>query len=108
MAVAGLPSGTDRANSGLVWQLIRFVIDNSWNVPQEQFHIKTRQGMKIEHYYSDGRHWIFNGGDSMLRIMSPDGNFRKAWIFQGGAALEYHSQWPSQYPNMHSILEAHS
>jgi len=63
---SGLAINTGTLRNGLSWQLIRFVLDQSWSVPEEQFHIKTRQGMKIEHYYADGRRWEFGGGDSML------------------------------------------
>ena len=46
--------------SGNRWQIIEFVIDKSWDVPRDTWHIKTRAGQKIEHFYRDGRHWAFN------------------------------------------------
>ena len=64
--------------------------------------------MKIEHYYADGRRWEFGGGDSMLRVYSNDGGFRRSWIFSGGYTLEYYTQSPSQFSSMDQILAAHS
>jgi len=89
----GLPNdsgiGVDQGvlPSSNIWQIIWFVIDNSWDVPQDQWHIKTRAGEKIHHFYPDGRHWAFNGGDIMLRVMSPD------YSWQQGAIITNQGQW---------------
>lgn len=105
---SGLGINTGSLPSGLIWQTIKFVIDQSWDIPQDHWHIKTRQGMKIDHYYPDGRHWSFGEGDLMLRIMSPDGSYRRSWIFSGGSLLDYESQWPSEYPSFEAILHDHA
>jgi hypothetical protein len=104
---SGLAVNTGTLPNGLIWQMLRFVIDNSWDLPSDHHHIKTRQGMKIDHVYADGRTWAFNGGDAMLRVMAADGSYRNAWIFSGGSVLDYDSQWPSRFESMPGILQAH-
>lgn len=110
----GLPNDSGIAldqgylRSGNFWQVIEFLIDCSWDVPEDGWHIKTRQGVKIQHFYSDGRHWAFNGGDKMLRIISPDYHYYGVWAVVGGQLLEYWSQQPSQYPSIDYILKQHS
>ena len=93
--------------SGNLWQVIEFLIDCSWDNPQDSWHIKTRAGVKIEHYYSDGRHWTFNGGNKMVRVMSPDNTYRKAWIIKGGPILDYWAQEPTEYSSIEEILSKH-
>lgn len=109
----GLPNdsgiGVDQGylDSGNIWQAIWFVIDKSWDVPQDQWHIKTRAGEKIQHFYNDGRHWGFCGGDMMVRVMAPDNSWQDAWIVQGGRILDYWSQQPSGYGSIEHILATH-
>jgi hypothetical protein len=73
--VVGLPNDSGiavtqgRTPRGSRWQFIRFVTDESWDRPQDGFHIKTRQGVGIEYRGPDGRQWKFNGGDVMLRVL---------------------------------------
>lgn len=105
---SGLAINTGVLPSGLIWQTVGFVIDKSWDLPQDQFHIKTRAGMKIDHFYRDGRSWAFNGGDSMLRLMSPDGSYRRSWMTVGGNLLEYWEQCPSEYDSYEHILHDHA
>lgn len=105
---SGLAVNTGMLSSGLIWQFIRFVVDQSWDIPQDHWHIKTRQGMKIDHFYADGRHWGFGDGDRMVRLMSPDGSFRRSWIVVGGTVFDYWTQSPSDYPNVETILAHHS
>jgi peptidase E len=93
--------------SGNRWQVIDFVIDNTWSVPSEAYHVKTRFGARIEHIYPDGRHWRFNGGDRMVRVMSPDGNFNEAWCVLGGQMFHYWTQRPSRYHSTAHILSEH-
>lgn len=112
--VFGLPNDSGLAvdqgflDSGNIWQLIEFVIDTSWDIPNEQFHIKTRQGMHIEHYYADGRHWTFKHGDRMVRVMSQDDHYQGAWIvLANGQIIDYWSQNPSLYPSIEAIFASH-
>lgn len=105
---SGLAINQGTLSSGLIWQLIRFVIDNSWDYPSDGFHIKTRQGMKIEHRYADGRSWNFTGGDAMLRVMANDGSYRRSFMFVQGHTLDYSDQLPSSFSSMGEILHAHS
>ncbi|MBI2943355.1 MAG: hypothetical protein HYY25_04070 [Candidatus Wallbacteria bacterium] len=105
---SGLGINTGVLPSGLIWQLIRFVVDTSWDLPNDQWHIKTRQGMKIDHFYADGRHWAFSEGDQMLRIMSGDGSFRRAWIGTGGHVVDYWTQEPAGYSDFGAILHDHA
>lgn len=93
--------------SGNIWQAYEFVIDNSWDIPNEAFHIKTRQGAKIDHFYRDGRHWSFDGGDMLVRVESQDGRFREAWIRSGGSWLHYGTQTPSRFGSAEQILASH-
>ena len=77
--VVGLPNDSGiavcggRTPGGARWQFIRFVIDESWDRPEDAWHIKTRQGVGIEHRGADGRAWKFNGGDVLLRILRDGG-----------------------------------
>jgi hypothetical protein len=92
--------------SGNIFQVIWFVIDKSWDVPHHQFHIKTRHGVKIQHVYNDQRHWSFNGGDMMVRIMSPDGVWQDVTIITNqGQFIDYWTQWPSEYHSLEEILQ---
>ncbi|MCP4876510.1 MAG: hypothetical protein GY896_13700, partial [Gammaproteobacteria bacterium] len=77
---AGIASNQGFLPSGNKWQVLQFIIDNSWDLPEDSFHIKTRQGMCIEHIYNDGRKWTFNGGDVMVRVFSPDYSYQGTWI----------------------------
>ncbi|MBI2267278.1 MAG: hypothetical protein HYU64_19290 [Armatimonadetes bacterium] len=111
--VFGLPNDSGIAvdqgllPSGNFWQVIWFVIDNSWDIPQHAWHIKTRRGEKIHHFYNDGRHWCFNGGDMLVRIMSPDGHLQDNTIITSqGHIIDYWSQGPSEYHNIEHILAA--
>jgi hypothetical protein len=106
---SGLASNQGVLGSGNKWQILQFIIDNSWDVPDEQFHIKSRQGMRIEHYYRDGRKWTFNGGDMMVRVFSPDYRYQGAWILQphNPVVYDYWTQRPSGYRNVQHILASH-
>lgn len=113
--VFGLPNDSGLAvsqgylHSGNIWQIIEFIVDKTWDIPQEAFHIKTRQGMNVEHYYADGRHWSFAGGDRLIRVMSQDNQYLGAWIapkYEHGLT-DYWSQKPSGYGSIEHILASH-
>lgn len=94
--------------SGNIWQVIWFVTDESWDVPEDQWHIKTRAGEKIQHYYNDGRHWGFAGGDKLVRVMSPDSSWQDAWIISAdGHFTHYWTQRPSGYTSIEQVLGDH-
>lgn len=78
---------------GNPWQLTRFVVDTSWDKPEDAWHVRTRQGAKIDHFYADGRHWAFNEGDWILRVWRTDGG-GEAWIGSNGRVLAYGTQQP--------------
>lgn len=102
---SGIAADQGYLPSGNIWQMIEFIIDNSWDLPNDGFHIKTRQGLDIEHYYSDGRDWTFHHGDMMIRVMSPDNRFMKAWILQQGRGIfDYWTQEWSGYYRVEDIL----
>jgi hypothetical protein len=90
--------------SGNVWQVYEFVTDNSWDLPNDAHHIKTRQGAGIEHVYPDGRHWTFRGGDLLVRVESQDGQFQQAWMRSGGSWLHYWTQMPAWHHSVEEIL----
>ena len=94
--------------SGNIWQVIRFITDNSWDIPSDQFHIKTRHGMKIQHIYPDGRNWAFDGGDSLVRIQSRDNSRNEAYIMPANGPI--HDYWlghRTDFSNIGDILAAH-
>jgi hypothetical protein len=76
---SGIAVNEGTTPAGTFWQYLQFITDNSWDRPEDQWHIKTRQGVKIEHRYPDGRDWKLNGGDAMLRVIYADGK-QEAWI----------------------------
>jgi hypothetical protein len=109
----GLPNDSALAlhqgilDSGNFWQIIHFVVDRSWSVPRHAVHIRTRMGETIQHFYNDGRHWAFNGGDTLVRIMSPDGLWQKIVIFTAqGSYIDYWTQGHSYYSSVQEILES--
>ncbi len=113
--VFGLPNDSGIASnqgflpSGAKWQVLQFIIDNSWDIPEDSFHIKTREGIRIGHVYNDGRQWTFNGGDVMVRVFSPDYSYQGAWIItpDNPTVTDYHSQSPSRFVNIDHILAEH-
>lgn len=91
--------------SGNIFQMIWFITDKSWDVPQHQWHIKTRKGVSICHYYNDGRHWAFNGGDVMVRVMSQNNLWQDITIITNqGRFIDYWTQWPSEYRSIEQIM----
>jgi hypothetical protein len=111
----GLPNDSGIASSqgwtpgGNFWQLMHFITDNSWDIANQQFHIKTRQGMGIEHVLPDIRTWTFNGGDTMLRIQSPDCEYQQAWIIpaSGGPVYDWWTQQPTFFSNIEDMIHHH-
>ena len=92
---------------GNLWQAIEFVIDNSWDDPTESFHVKTRHGAKIEHFFPDGRHWSFGGGDHLVRIRSHDFGFDESWILTGGQVIHYGTGARDGYHGIEHLIAAH-
>lgn len=105
---SGIETSQGVLDSGLTYQIIEFLIDKSWDAPHEAFHIKTRQGTKIDHFYPDGRHWAFDGGNLMVRIIDPADNDERAYIVVGGNILDYWSQAPAPFGSVEHILESYS
>lgn len=93
--------------SGNHWQALDFVIDQSWDRPEDQWHIRTRNGALIDHYYPDGRHWAFRDGHALLRIQSQDRRYDESWIAAGGRIYHYASQQPAPYGSFGEILGSH-
>lgn len=87
------------------WQHIEFITDQSWDKPEDHWHIKTRQGLKIEHPYADGRDWKFESGDRLVRVFYRDDGW-EAWIKRPEfpVYLEYGSQQPTGYASAEDIL----
>ena len=106
---AGIASNQGFLPSGNKWQVLQFIIDNSWDFPEDSFHIKTRQGIGIEHIYYDGRKWSFNGGDVMVRVFSPDYSYQGAWIIMpnNSTVFDYWSQSPSRFVNIDHVMAEH-
>ncbi|MBI2566666.1 MAG: hypothetical protein HYV63_06505 [Candidatus Schekmanbacteria bacterium] len=106
---SGIASNQGVLPSGNRWQVLQFIVDQSWDRPRDAFHIKTRMGMRVEHIYRDGRKWIFGGGDALVRVISPDYRYQGAWILQPNSPVifDYWSQQPSGYHNLGHILSSH-
>jgi hypothetical protein len=105
---SGIAVSQGQLPSGNTWQVIDFILDTTWDLPKDAWHIKTRMGQKIEHYYADGRHWSFNHGDRMVRVISPDGHWHDAWVITHGQhILHYATQQPTFFHNVEHILRSH-
>ncbi len=111
--IFGLPNDSGLAvdqgylPSGNFWQVIEFLIDSSWDIPEDGWHVKTRQGMKIKHFYSDGRDYTFDNNEKMVRIISPDGHYNRAWIQSSQGFLDYWSQSHGEFHNVEHVLHSH-
>lgn len=110
--VFGLPNDSGLAVNqgwtarGNFWQRIRFIVDTSWDRAEDQHHIQTRQGLKIVHRYADGREWVYNGGDALLRVIFPDGIHQRAWIgspYQP-SLVDYWTQEPTELHSFDEVL----
>ena len=105
---SGLYLDQGKLPSGNLWQVIETVIDESWDAPSDQFHIKTRQGVRIENAYCDGRQWVFQGGNQIVRIQSPDLKFHEIFIKNSdGPLIHYWSQKPSVFTSVEGVLAAY-
>jgi peptidase E len=109
-AVFGLPNDSGLAVSegkthwGKVWQVIETVIDTSWDNPEDAWHIKTRQGILVQHFYPDGRHWGFRGGDKIVRIFHDDGGVEAFLVTSNAPIRDYWSQNFTSFANVEHIL----
>ncbi|RME89030.1 MAG: hypothetical protein D6785_00270 [Planctomycetota bacterium] len=101
---SGIAVQEGRLPSGHFWQIMEFVIDNTWDHPQDHWHIKTRQGLKIVHKYKDGRDWHFNHGDFMVRVIAHDNSWQRGWIYNAGGLFDYESQHQIPYVPMDHLL----
>ncbi|HEY3354898.1 MAG TPA: Type 1 glutamine amidotransferase-like domain-containing protein [Polyangia bacterium] len=109
--VFGLPNDAGVAvtrgytGQGNYWQLIQLIVDKSWDRAEDAWHIKTRQGMPIEHRYADGRDWRFYGGEVVLRVFYQGGGW-EAWIKRPDVPVfhEYGSQRECRYRSVEEIL----
>ncbi len=104
---SGIEANQGPLGNGALYQIIDFIIDRSWDRPEDQWHIKTRAGTKIDHFYPDGGHWAFNAGDKLVRILYPNG-FYKAWTICGGKIMYYRSTNRAPYSSIQQILEANA
>ena len=94
-------------SSGNIWQVYEFVLDRTWDIPNEQFHIRTRHGGLIEHFDPEGRHWGFDAGDHLVRIQSQDGRYDEGWIVSRGSVLNYWTRQQSRFSSVAEILASH-
>jgi len=105
---SGLLISQGQLPSGNLWQLVQFIIDKSWDDPKDGWHIKTRMDQKIDHVYPDGRNWSFGGGERMLRVISPDGNWQDAWMeVHHSPLLHYGTQLPTFHRSFDDVLSTH-
>jgi hypothetical protein len=102
---AGLAITQGFLPSGNIWQVICCAIDCSWDRPEDQWHIKTKQGVRIEHHYHDGRRWTFNGGDMLIRVFSADNDWQDITIVTPqGQHWDYWKQQPIPPRSLPAIL----
>jgi hypothetical protein len=102
---SGLAVSEGQTSTGRYWQLVHMITDCSWALPADAGHVKTRQGMLIQHCYPDGRHWAFNGGDTLLRLRA-DG-YDEAFILTPGAPIrDYWTQEWAPFASVDEILAA--
>ncbi len=105
---SGLAIRDTRTASGLSCQIIECIIDDSWDQPKDQWHIKTRQGLNIQHLFADGRHWGFNDGDRVLRIFPAEGTPLQTYIvMKNGVVIDYASRKPADFDGLDNILRSH-
>jgi len=104
---AGINADWGMLPSGNIWQAYEFVIDKSWDDPGDEWHVKTRSGATIEHFDAEGRHWSFSGGDMLIRVESPDGRYKDAWMTSGGRLVHYWSRQPSRFGSVEDVLASH-
>jgi hypothetical protein len=111
--VFGLPNdsalavSTGQTPAGRTWQCIEIVVDNSWDRPGDAWHIKTRQGVLVQHVLPDGRGWRFGGGDRVARLLGPDGTATEALVFPaGGPAHEHRTGRPVGFGSVEEWIAA--
>lgn len=104
---AGLNVSQGVLPSGNWWQVIEFIVDNSWTDPSDAFHIRTRSGADIPNFRWDGAHWGFRGGDYMVRVQSPDNQFHEAWMTSHGQLMNYWTRQRSRFQSISEILSSH-
>jgi peptidase E len=105
---SGLYLDQGRLQTGSHWQVIEFVTDQSWDLPRDGWHIKTRHGAGIEHVGPRGHHFTFRGGDRLVRVQSEDGRFDEAWVQAPGARLLHLGTYsPSRFDSIEDVLASH-
>jgi hypothetical protein len=104
---AGVYVDQGRLPSGNHWQVIEFVVDTSWGEPRDYWHVKTRSGALVEHFYADGRHWAFRHGERLVRVQSPDNRFHAAWVLSHGQLMNYFTQRPDGFRSIEDVLANH-
>jgi hypothetical protein len=102
---SGLAIRQGKLPNGRQWQWIRCVVDTSWDAPNDQFHIKTRSGLRIDHYYPNGQHWSFNDGDELLRLWSENDTESRTYFIMNKRAFDYYSREPIELPELAQIVE---
>ncbi len=93
--------------SGSFWQVIEFVVDRTWDIESEQWHIKTRQGVPIEHFGSRGEHWAFHGGEKMVRVQSADHRYRATFVTTPGGLIDFDQHQPAPFGSIEEVLASH-
>jgi len=101
---SGLAVAEGRTHWGNVWQLIETIVDTSWDKPDDAWHIKTRQGVEVQHHYPDGRHWVLRNGDQILRVFHDDGGMEAFIVRPFSPIKEYWSQHDTAFANIDHIL----
>ncbi len=104
---SGLNIDQGRLPSGSFWQVIDFVVDRTWDIESEQWHVKTRQGVPIEHFGPHGEHWAFHGGEKMVRIESADRAYKAAFVTTPGGLIDFHGGSPAPFGSIEEVLATH-
>ncbi len=102
---SGLAVSEGRLRSGGTWQVVEAIVDTTWDRPSDHDHVKTRQGVLVQHFYPDGRHWALHNGDRLLRLWSADGAPAGAFVAGCGAPLlDYWRQAETAFATVEEAL----
>ena len=111
--VFGLPNDSGLAltegltRSGRRAQTIEVIVDTSWDRPEDAAHVKTRQGVLVQHLDAQGRHWGFHGGDALVRVFAGGDEPDETYFVVPGKPARNAAAWErTPYGTVEDILAA--
>jgi len=104
---SGLALAEGQTASGRRWQALEVIVDTSWDRPEDSDHVKTRQGVLVQHLDAEGRHWGFRGGDTVVRVFgdseAPDETY---FVIPGKPVLDAATRGKTPYGTVDDIVAA--